>query len=292
MYGGCSRRDVVAPPARPKRVERRLHAPMLACSWRSATTCAASPTPRSFTPLPNEELSAVIPTEPAGGRRVYLCAYTSGEAKTWLALDDDGASVTDRRLLRDAVSIAACASWPRRPPGAGTSPSSVRSFRRCGSGCARRARRGRAGGRALERVVGGEVRVASPALPRGDRPGDAPSRGRAGRERRLPLSGGDEAGRSNHRRARRRYREPLQGSSSTRCFSPDTDTPFAGRSTGFPGPCGSRSTGSRHSGSLPPWYSCSSPRSRSRTASRPRRWSRRCTAPFPARAAWARPPTG
>ncbi len=55
---------------------------------------------------PDEELSAVIPTEAVGGERVYLCAYTAGERKSWLALDPDGAPVHDRRVLRDAVSIA------------------------------------------------------------------------------------------------------------------------------------------------------------------------------------------
>jgi hypothetical protein len=55
---------------------------------------------------PDEELSAVIPTEPVGGERVYLCAYTAGERKSWLALDGGGAPVLDRRVLRDAISIA------------------------------------------------------------------------------------------------------------------------------------------------------------------------------------------
>ena len=54
----------------------------------------------------DEELSAVIATEPLGGSRVYLCAFGAGEEKSWLALDAAGAPVRDRRLLRDAVSIA------------------------------------------------------------------------------------------------------------------------------------------------------------------------------------------
>jgi hypothetical protein len=55
---------------------------------------------------PDEELSAVIPTEAVGGERVYVCAYTAGERKSWLALEAGGAPVHDRRVLRDAVSIA------------------------------------------------------------------------------------------------------------------------------------------------------------------------------------------
>ena len=57
---------------------------------------------------PDEELAAVIPAEPAGGVRVYLCAFgEEGESRAWLALDDLGQPVEDRRLVRDAVSIAA-----------------------------------------------------------------------------------------------------------------------------------------------------------------------------------------
>jgi hypothetical protein len=54
-----------------------------------------------------EELAAVIPAEPAEGVRVYLCAFTNGEARSWLALDGKGRPIDDRALLKDAVSIAA-----------------------------------------------------------------------------------------------------------------------------------------------------------------------------------------
>jgi hypothetical protein len=54
-----------------------------------------------------EELLGVVPSEPASGRRVFLCAYRSGEAEGWLALDADGRPVGDRSLVREAVSIAA-----------------------------------------------------------------------------------------------------------------------------------------------------------------------------------------
>jgi hypothetical protein len=54
-----------------------------------------------------EEVSAVIPTEPAKGVRVYLCAYRRDGATAWLALDDAGEPVRERALVRDAVSIAA-----------------------------------------------------------------------------------------------------------------------------------------------------------------------------------------
>ena len=68
---------------------------------------------------PDEELSAVIPTETAGSARVYLVAFTAGEAKSWLALDADGRPVEDRRVLRDAVSIAGMCELAEETAGGG-----------------------------------------------------------------------------------------------------------------------------------------------------------------------------
>jgi hypothetical protein len=54
-----------------------------------------------------EEVSGIVPTEPASGIRLYVCAYGDGEATTWLVLDATGVPVRDVQLVRDAVSIAA-----------------------------------------------------------------------------------------------------------------------------------------------------------------------------------------
>jgi hypothetical protein len=55
-----------------------------------------------------DRVTGVLPTEAAGGRRVYVCAFETREGeRTWLALDGDGRPVVDRRDVRDAVSIAA-----------------------------------------------------------------------------------------------------------------------------------------------------------------------------------------
>jgi hypothetical protein len=54
-----------------------------------------------------EELAAVIPAEPGEGIRVFLCAFSDGEMRSWIGLRPDGRAVLDRSLLRDAVSIAA-----------------------------------------------------------------------------------------------------------------------------------------------------------------------------------------
>ena len=68
----------------------------------------------------DEELAAVIPAEPAGGVRVYLCAFGSeGEQKRWLAFDEDGYPLRERRLVREAVSIAAMCELAEEVAGGG-----------------------------------------------------------------------------------------------------------------------------------------------------------------------------
>lgn len=53
-------------------------------------------------------VSAILPTEPEVGRRIYLCAFDGADGfRSWLAVDEAGAAVTDRGELRAAVSIAA-----------------------------------------------------------------------------------------------------------------------------------------------------------------------------------------
>ncbi len=66
-----------------------------------------------------EELTGVVPAEPASGARVYLCAYSRGEEQSWLALDEAGRPVDDRKLVRDAVSIAAMCELAEETAGGG-----------------------------------------------------------------------------------------------------------------------------------------------------------------------------
>ncbi len=55
-----------------------------------------------------DAVSAVIPTEPSAGIRVYLCAVDGADGyRSWIALDGEGGPVTGRRDLREAISIAA-----------------------------------------------------------------------------------------------------------------------------------------------------------------------------------------
>jgi hypothetical protein len=82
---------------------------------------------------PEEALAGVIPTEPESGQRVYLCAFCSppskargahgkpgeGQARTWVALDDEAGPVGDRSLVRSAVAIAALCELAEESAGGG-----------------------------------------------------------------------------------------------------------------------------------------------------------------------------
>ena len=71
---------------------------------------------------PSEDITAVIPTEPGAGSRVYLCAFGEGERRTWLALDAEGRALHDRALVRDAVSIAALCELAEETAGRADEP--------------------------------------------------------------------------------------------------------------------------------------------------------------------------
>ena len=53
-----------------------------------------------------ERLAGVVVAEPLDLGRVYLCAYEHGAARAWLALDAGGRPVADRRVVREAASLA------------------------------------------------------------------------------------------------------------------------------------------------------------------------------------------
>ena len=57
---------------------------------------------------PTQRAVAVMATEPAGAR-VYVVAFAAGEDLGYVSLDSAGAPVSDRRLVKDAVSLAALA---------------------------------------------------------------------------------------------------------------------------------------------------------------------------------------
>ena len=70
---------------------------------------------------PGERVAAVLATEPASRRRVYLCAFEGAAEETpgWLALDGDGEPVDERVRLREAVSIAAMCELAEETAGGG-----------------------------------------------------------------------------------------------------------------------------------------------------------------------------
>jgi hypothetical protein len=67
---------------------------------------------------PGEQAVAVMATEPAAGERVYVVAFAAGEDLGYVALDAAGAPVSDRRLVKDAVSLAALAERAEEVSGA------------------------------------------------------------------------------------------------------------------------------------------------------------------------------
>ena len=71
-----------------------------------------------------EEIAGIVPTEPASGFRLYVCAYGGDDATSWLVLDATGVPVSDRELVRDAVSIAALCEVAEEA--AGVEPDSAR----------------------------------------------------------------------------------------------------------------------------------------------------------------------
>jgi hypothetical protein len=54
-----------------------------------------------------ETVEAVLAAEPASGRRLYLVAYTGNDRRSWLVVDDDGAPVLERAVVREVVSLTA-----------------------------------------------------------------------------------------------------------------------------------------------------------------------------------------
>ena len=50
-----------------------------------------------------EDVAGIVPAEPAGGLRLYVCAFGREEEATWLVLDATGVPVEERALVRDAV---------------------------------------------------------------------------------------------------------------------------------------------------------------------------------------------
>jgi len=68
---------------------------------------------------PGEQLAGVLAAEPVGSGRVYLCAFEGGDGTSWLALDDVGRPVDERKRVRDAASLAALCEVAEESAGGG-----------------------------------------------------------------------------------------------------------------------------------------------------------------------------
>ncbi|MGZ4440387.1 MAG: hypothetical protein ACXVZN_08495 [Gaiellaceae bacterium] len=66
-----------------------------------------------------ERLVGVVAVEPKEGLRVYLCAYESGESRSWLALDAEGRPIEDRTLVREAAVLSALSELAEELSGGG-----------------------------------------------------------------------------------------------------------------------------------------------------------------------------
>ena len=70
---------------------------------------------------PGENLAGVLVSETLG-RRVYLCAFESAEKRAWLALGAEAEPLTERRLVREAASLAALCEVAEESAGGGHLP--------------------------------------------------------------------------------------------------------------------------------------------------------------------------
>jgi hypothetical protein len=80
----------------------------------AATAAAAEPLA-----APDERIEAVLATEARPADRVYLCAFAGPAGRSWVALDSEGAPLTDRRRVRAAATIAAMCEFAEERAGGG-----------------------------------------------------------------------------------------------------------------------------------------------------------------------------
>jgi hypothetical protein len=66
-----------------------------------------------------ERVSGVVAAEPLGFGRIYPCTSEHGEARAWLALDDEGKPVESRQAVREAASLAALCELAEERAGGG-----------------------------------------------------------------------------------------------------------------------------------------------------------------------------
>jgi hypothetical protein len=66
-----------------------------------------------------EQVAGVVPAQAEPDERTYLCAFVRGDERTWLVLDDDGAPVLSREIVRRTASIIALTELAEERAGGG-----------------------------------------------------------------------------------------------------------------------------------------------------------------------------
>jgi len=66
-----------------------------------------------------EQVAGVVPAQAEPDERTYLCAFVRDEERTWLVLDDEGAPVTSREIVRRTASIIALCELAEEQAGGG-----------------------------------------------------------------------------------------------------------------------------------------------------------------------------
>ena len=66
-----------------------------------------------------EQLNGIVPSLAQPGERTYLCAFLTGDERSWLVLDDDGEPVTSREVIRRTASIIALTELAEETAGGG-----------------------------------------------------------------------------------------------------------------------------------------------------------------------------
>jgi hypothetical protein len=117
---------------------------------------------------PGEEPVAVMAAEP-GGARVFVVALAAGDELGYVAVDTAGAAVADRRLVKDAVALAALAERAEEVSGATAADELVAQFREA-SGALRGAGEGEAAAAAEAVALAGERLGEAAAGPRAATP--------------------------------------------------------------------------------------------------------------------------
>jgi hypothetical protein len=66
-----------------------------------------------------EQAEGIVPAQAEPDERTYLSAFVSDGARTWLVLDDEGAEVTSREVVRRTASIIALCELAEERAGGG-----------------------------------------------------------------------------------------------------------------------------------------------------------------------------